>query len=237
MAGASQTNYRGATVKGRSFVGPSPRTGSTQWGGGVLYVDLTDAMSRLSVALKTYSQEVQDRALYNAINKLGSKLLTAVRRDLVRTTGAKYGRVMRAVWADKAHPNRLFFRIIAKDSAMKLSDFGTPGKGGVAGRNPKNNAWAHSRAYKNAFTVKIGGQWEIVKRTSSGAGSMRRKGGSQVRAGSVKILYGPIIPKEMIKPGNPSTQHIAQAIPQQLEPVLMHELAQAVSRAKAASGT
>jgi len=50
-------------------------------------------------------------------------------------------------------------------------------------------------------------------------------------------LWGPIIPKEMIRPGNPSTYHIASAIPTQLGPVLMHELEQAVIRAKAASGT
>lgn len=233
--------YTGPTKRYKSFIGPSPKSGSVGWTGsgpnmqgGVLYIDLTDAMSRLTVALNTYSKEVQDRALYNAINKLGGLLLTAVRRDLVKTTGAKYGRVMKAVKAHRAHPRRLFYKIEASDTAMKLSDFGTPGKGGTRGRNPRNKAWNKSRVYKGAFTIKLHGQWEIVKRVAKRTGAQRS---NQNNSGKIKVLYGPIIPREMIKPGNPSTQHIAEAIPHKLEPVLRHELDQAVLRAKAASGT
>lgn len=237
MAG-TQTRYSGPTKTYRSFIGPSPASGAVNWGaagrGGVLYVDLTDAMNRLNVALGVYSDDVKRRALYHAINKLGSKLLTAVRRDLVITTGAKYGRVMRVVKADRAHPNRLWYRIKASDTAMKLSDFGTPGKGGKRGRNPRNRAWNKSRTYNGAFTIKLKGQWEIVKRVAPRKGAQRS---GQNGSGKIKVLYGPIIPKEMIKPGNPSTEHIASAIPRGLAPVLMHELEQAVSRAKAASGT
>ncbi|WP_043688246.1 hypothetical protein, partial [Streptomyces xylophagus] len=61
--------------------------------------------------------------------------------------------------------------------------------------------------------------------------------GKHNKSGKIRTLWGPIIPKEMIRPGNPSTYHIASAIPTQLGPVLMHELEQAVIRAKAASGT
>jgi hypothetical protein len=224
MAG-TQTRYSGPTKSYRQFIGPSPRTGSVGAVGGVMYVDLTDAMSRLTVALQTYSKEVQDRALYNAINKLGDKLLTAVRRDLVQSTGAKYGRVMKAVKADRAHPRRLFYRIKASDTAMKLSDFARSLKPGQ--KNPSAKPWNHSRRFKGAFVIRFkNGNTEIVKRI-----------GKHNKGGKIRTLWGPIIPREMIRPGNPSTQHIASAIPTQLGPVLMHELEQAVLRAKAASGT
>ncbi len=192
---------------------------------GVIYVDLTDAMSRLNVALSVYSEEVKMRALYNAINKLGSKLLTAVRRDVAQETGAKYGRVMKAIKADKAHPNRLFFRIVATDQAMKLSDFARTLRAGA--KNPSAAPWNKSRRFKGAFVIRFkSGATEIVKRI-----------GRHNKSGKIKMLWGPIIPKEMIRPGNPSTKRIIEAIPIGLAPVLMHELEQAVARAKAASGT
>jgi hypothetical protein len=190
-----------------------------------IYVDLTDAMSKLKVALSVYSQEVQQRSLYNAINKLGSKLLTGVRRDVVQETGAKYGRVMKAIKADKAHPNRLTYKIIATDQAMKVSDFArslTPGK-----KNPSAAPWNKSRRFKGAFVIRFkSGATEIVKRI-----------GKHNKGGKIKTLWGPVIPKEMIRAGNPSTKRIMEAIPVGLAPVLFHELEQAVRRAKAASGT
>ncbi|MDZ7883031.1 MAG: hypothetical protein U5N53_09000 [Mycobacterium sp.] len=223
MAG-TQTSYTGPTKTYRSSYDMFRPSGLSAHGG-VIYIDLTDAMNRLSKALSVYSEEVQRRALYNAINKLGDKLLTAVRRDVVAETGAKYGRVMRAIKADRAHPNRLFYRIKASDRAMPLSDFArslTPGR-----KNPRAAPWNKSRSFRGAFIIKFkSGATEIVKRI-----------GRHNKNGKIKMLWGPIIPKEMIRPGNPSTNRIASAIPAGLEPVLMHELTQAVARAKAASGT
>lgn len=192
---------------------------------GVIYVDLKPAMSKLTVALSVYGEEVKMRALYNAINKLGDKLLTAVRRDVAKETGAKYGRVMKAIKADRAHPNRLTYKIVATDKAMKVSDFArslTPGK-----KNPSAAPWNKSRRFKGAFVIRFkSGQTEIVKRI-----------GKHNKGGKIRTLWGPILPVEMIRPGNPSTARIIEAIPTGLAPVLMHELAQAVSRAKQASGT
>jgi hypothetical protein len=191
----------------------------------VIYVDLTEAMNKLKAALSVYSEEVKNRALYHAINKLGDKLLTAVRRDVARETGAKYGRVMKAIKSDRAHPNRLTYKIVATDKAMKLSDFARtlrPGK-----KNPSAAPWNKSRSFKGTFVIRFkSGATEIVKRI-----------GKHNKGGKIKTLWGPIIPKEMIRPGNPSTARIMEAIPTGLAPVLMHELSQAVARAKAASGT
>lgn len=192
---------------------------------GVIYVDLTDAMSRLKVALSAYSEEIKARALYNAINKLGDKLLTAVRRDVAQETGAKYGRVMKAIKSDRAHPNRLFYRIVATDKAMKVSDFARTLRPGA--KNPSAKPWNKTRRFRGAFVIRFkNGDTEIVKRI-----------GEHNKNGKIRTLWGPIIPKEMIRPGNPSTARIVAAIPEGLGPVLMHELNQAVVRAKAASGT
>jgi hypothetical protein len=192
---------------------------------GVIYVDFTEAMSKLKVALSVYSEEVKMRALYNAINKLGDKLLTAVRRDVAQETGAKYGRIMKAIKSDRAHPNRLTYKIVATDKAMKVSDFArtlTPGK-----KNPSAAPWGKSRRFNGAFVIRFkSGATEIVKRV-----------GKHNKGGKIRTLWGPIIPREMIRPGNPSTQRIIEAIPTGLASVLMRELEQAVARAKAASGT
>ena len=77
MAG-TQTNYTGPTKIYRASQGPMPASAYTQSHGGVIYVDLTDAMKRLTVAFNVYGDEVKHRALYNAINKLGDKLLTDI---------------------------------------------------------------------------------------------------------------------------------------------------------------
>lgn len=191
----------------------------------VIYVDLTQAMLKLKVALSVYSEEVKARALYNAVNKLGDKLLTAVRRDVAQETGAKYGRVMKVIKADRAHPNRLFYRIVATDKAMKVSDFARTLRPGA--KNPSAAPWNKSRRFKGAFVIRFkNGGTEIVKRI-----------GKHNKSGKIRTLWGPILPKEMIRPGNPSTARIISAIPEGLGPVLMHELTQAVARAKAASGT
>lgn len=222
MAG-TQTRYTGPVKTFRQAHGVYQNAPVAN--GGVIYVDLTEAMSRMNVALSTYSDEVKRRALYNAINKLGDKLLTAVRRDVRDITGAKYGRVMKAIKSDRAHPNRLFYRIVASDTAMRVSDFARSLRAGA--KNPRAAPWNKSRAFRGAFVIRFkGGVTEIVKRI-----------GRHNKSGKIRTLWGPIIPKEMIRPGNPSTAHIAAAIPTGLAPVLMHELEQAVARAKAASGT
>jgi hypothetical protein len=193
--------------------------------GGVLYVDLTDAMTRLSKAFSYLSEDLRRRAFYNAVNKVGDKLLTAVRRDVAQTTGAKYGRVMKAITADRAHPNRLMYRINASDTVMKVSDFARGMRAGQ--KNPSASPWNKSRSFRGAFVIRFkSGQLEIVKRK-----------GKHNKNGKIKALYGPIIPREMIRPGNPSTQHIAEAIPKNFPYVFRHELEQAIARAKAASGT
>jgi hypothetical protein len=53
----------------------------------------------------------------------------------------------------------------------------------------------------------------------------------------VKVLYGPIMPKEMVRPGSRSIETISKVMPEKVMPRLQHELEQAVKRAKAASGT
>ncbi len=225
MAG-TQTTYTGPTAKYRFPQGPSPATGAARFSGsGTVYIDLTDAMSRLSKAFSYLSEDIKTKAFYLALNRMGDKLLTAVRRDLVISTGAKYGRVLKVVKADRAHPNRLVYRIVASDKAMKVSDFAGSLKAGK--KNPSAAPWNKRRTFRGAFVIRFkSGGTEIVKRI-----------GKHNKSGKIRTLWGPIIPREMIRPGNPSTQHIAQAIPTDFEPAFRHELAQAIARAKAASGT
>ncbi|MQH28323.1 hypothetical protein EI056_24190, partial [Escherichia coli] len=63
MMAGTQTNYTGPTKIYRASQGPMPASAYTQSHGGVIYVDLTDAMKRLTVAFNVYGDEVKHRAL------------------------------------------------------------------------------------------------------------------------------------------------------------------------------
>lgn len=212
--------------------------GRTHFGEGVSYanvggninivVDFGPALKKIETTLAKYSDEIKRIALYNAINHEAAKLKTVIQRDIARSAGVSYARAGQTLTFMRANPGHLQAVIMSTDKAMKLSDFGTPGVGGVAGRNPRVKAWGKSKTYHGAFTIKLGGRWEIVKREEARSGAQRR---NQNGSGKIKVLYGPILPREMIRPGNPSTQHLLAFMPQQLIPRTLHELSQAAARA------
>lgn len=208
---------------------PTPRGAAP--GGMVVQIDLTDAMRRLNIALNEYSVQVQRNALYNTLNRACAPLLTAVRRAVAYQTSIKYGRVLSHIRDDKAHPNRLSYRLIAKDVTTVLSEFGPTPKAGK--QNVRLKVWNKSQTFKKAFAVSFGGKIQIVKRVAKHHGGIKGHTGKL----GVKLLYGPAVPKEMIREGFPSRQTLERAIPDRVMQRLPHELEQAVARAKAKSGT
>ena len=193
--------------------------------GATFHVDFTPVVTKLKLALDCYSVEIQRRATYNALNAVCDPLLTATRRHVRDQSGAKYGRVMKAIKAKRAHPNNLRYTIQAQDGPMKLSEFARglrPGQG-----DPSASPWNKTRRFHGAFTIRFrSGAVEIVKRI-----------GRHNKAGKIRVLFGPILPREMLRPHSPSLQEIADVVPLKLVPRLLHELEQAQIRAKAESGT
>jgi hypothetical protein len=207
-------------------------TGLHRSGAGVtVYVDMRGGMTRLSKAFEVFGAEVAKRALYNAINAAGMGLRTAIIRDVVQQTSLPRSRVASAIVANRAHPNRLQYRLEATDIATKVSDFG---KLKAGQQNPSVKIWGRTVTYKKAFVVKMGnGDLIVAKRVAKHQGSKWSKKGPL----GVKQLWGPIVPKEMIRPGSRSLQTLSEVLPRRLMPMLQHEFEQAVIRAKAASGT
>ena len=199
-------------------------------GGITIYVDMRDGMTRLSKAFAVFGDEVKNRALYNAVNYAGRGLRTAVIRDVVQQTSLPRSRVAAHIVADMAHPNRLTYKLIATDIATKLSDFGGLRAGQI---NPKIRVWGKTATFHGAFVVRFGDGMQVVKRIAKHRGGIKSHTGPL----GVKVLYGPIVPKEMIRPGSRSIETISKVMPEKLMPRLQHEFEQAVKRAKAASGT
>lgn len=181
-------------------------------------VDFKPVIADIKKALSRYSEEVQRRALYNALNHEGAILYTATKRNLVAQTSIKYSRVSSHLKEIKAHPNKLTYMIVAKDTATRLQDFRG---GGKPGGKARYFVWNRSRTFKGAFMITTkSGQTIPVKRIAKGHG-----------AGSLKGLYGPIMPKEMIRPGSMTIDQIKEAMPRRILPRVIHELEYAAIRA------
>jgi hypothetical protein len=205
-------------------------TGNVLPTGVTVSVDLREACKKLGVAFDAFSDEIVNRALVNTLNRACAPALTAVRRAVAQQTSIKYGRVMAHIKDSKAHPNRLEYRIIAKDGAIPLIDFAV---NAPMGKAPTVKVWGKQRKLKGAFVFKGRGV-AIVKRVGKHAGGIKSK--NRTGRANVKTLWGPIIPREMIRPGFESLA-VVKRIPERVQARLPHELSQAVARAKARSGT
>lgn len=189
--------------------------------GAALEIDLGPVVGGIDAVLNGYSDSLKRRVLYNTINHIGDKMLTVVRRDLAKQTSAPYSRIMWAVHAIRAHPNRLTYMLKAQDTAMPLQWFLKGGKPGDKQFTVK--VWGQQRTFKkNVFLMDFGKGPTPVKRVMKHQGRGHPLG--------AKVLWGPIIPKEMLRPGKPTFQHIQQMARTEFLPRLQHELQQALLR-------
>lgn len=208
---------------GGSVLGSGP-------GRATVFVDFSPVIRDIKAVLAKASEEIQRRATYNALNAVGGPALTAVRRDVAKQTSAPYGRVMSRIYADKAHPNKLAYTIHAEDTAMPLKDFM---KGGAKAGDKKFTVkvWGKQQTFKkDVFVMDFGRGPTPVKRVEKHMTPGKGKLGA-------KAMWGPILPKEMIRTGFPSYNHLLEVVPMKLLPRLEHEIAQAFGRAAKEAGT
>lgn len=197
-------------------------------------VDMSEAIKKLSLAFRYYGEELTRVALYNAMNRACAPVLTEVRRRVSHQTSIPYGKVTKHIVARPAHPNHLEYALISRASAIPLIDFMKKGELGRSKVTVK--VWNRQRTLKQAFVIKGKYGLAIVKRIGPHPGGIKTKPANRKGPLNVKTLWGPIISKEMIRPGFESLEAI-KAVPLKIQARLPHELSQAVARAKARSGT
>lgn len=197
-------------------------------------VDMSEAIRKLSLAFRYYGDELTRVALYNAINRACGPVLTEVRRNVSHQTSIPYGKVTKHIVARPAHPNHLQYELLSRASAIPLIDFKI---GGALGKSKvRVKVWNRTRTLKKAFIIRAKGREQIVKRIGPHQGGIKTKPENRKGPMNVKELWGPIISREMIRPGFESLATI-KAVPLKIQARLPHELEQAVARAKARSGT
>ena len=147
-------------------------------------------------------------AISKALDAVGNKTFTQVKRAVATQTGLPYGRVGKVISRKQAMGSGGgTFVITARDTAVSLKEFG-PRK---TARGISAAPWAKRRVFPHTF---IGPGGHVFVR--EGKGRL-----------PIKKLWGPIIPKEMVKDQAEQTFYtfVAQALPAELEKWLFRALA------------
>lgn len=202
------------------------RMGYASPGGAAISVDFGPVVHKIEAVLKGASAEIRGKALYNTVNFVGDKALTKVRRHISHQTSAKYGYVIKHVTNTKrAHPGNFSYTIGAKDKAMPLQAFLKGGKPGD--KKVVVQVWGRQRTLtKSVFLISFKtGEVVPVKRIAQRGGSHAAGGGK------IKTLWGPIIPREMLRGGFETRDYLERVVPEEFPVRLEHELAQAFKRA------
>ena len=186
-------------------------------------IDMRQAFAKLGLAFEEYAKQVREKALYRALNDgFSDVMVTQLKRILVKQTGLPYSKTSGAITLRKAHAGRLEVRITAKDTYHRLSEFGLRG---ALGKNKKISAapWGRRQTFRNTWIMPVskGGALEAFKRVD----------------GKARVLWGPNISREMIRPGRESLTSIETARMDVFLKRIPHHLSLAVAEAKAKSGT
>ncbi|KAI93929.1 hypothetical protein T281_13825 [Rhodomicrobium udaipurense JA643] len=152
-------------------------------------------MATVIATVSMLSDPKMRKALARAVNHSTGKTLTQVRRALVKQTGHKYGVIKAATAQWSASEATLQARIDARGKYARLKEFGAKQTGAGVVAAP----WAKSTLFKGTFIAPRGKfAGNVYKR-------VRRTDGSVIRVGKnrswlpIRPLYGPAIPKEIVK--------------------------------------
>ncbi len=148
----------------------------------------TQSIERLALRLVGTGKTVRV-ALARAVNHTGDKARTQVVRALVKQTGAKYGVIRKALKTKRANAATITFQIIGRGGFMSLKEFGARQTSKGVSAAP----WNERRVFPHTFIVpSLGGH--VFERI----GGSRRLGPAAGRL-PIRKLWGPAIPKEMVK--------------------------------------
>lgn len=178
----------------------------------------TRELDRLKLAFLELGADGFARGEARAINHVGNKAFTRVRRETARQTGLKVGDVNAAMRKRLATAGEPVYRIIGRGAHFPAYKFG--------GRQTRKGAsaapWNKRRVFPGTF---------VARMPTGHVGIFHRK---TAERRPIKELWGPAVPVEMIK--GEAKSAFEQLVGAELMPRLAHELDREVLRVKAKYG-
>ena len=192
-------------------------------------------MDKIGRALAAYGDEMQVVGLSRALNRGGRAGGALLVRALAEQTGLQQKVIREIVTQRPATRSSLRFTYTAKAPAMGLAAFGLRGgvgspKGSRKGQRRSYQVWARpwgrKQVFRRAFIVPVNGINQ----------AFTRKPGAKGRH-NLHMIYGPVVPYEMVRPGEETVRQIFQVAIDVAERRLPHELAYAAAVAAQKTGT
>lgn len=153
-----------------------------------------DGIARITAALDTLASPRHAAAMRRAVNHVGDKTFTAVRRAVAQQMGVNQKALVangRGLSKVRATGGNIEFKIVSNGRAMRATEFPyTASKGGGATFYP----WGKAHHQPRGFLIRAGAKW--------GRGSLKQDGlYHRVGPGryNFKAMYGPNINKELVK--------------------------------------
>jgi hypothetical protein len=176
--------------------------------GGTIKIVTSGNVSTVVMPLEALFSSRMRKGMALAVNHTLGKVETQVGRAVVKQTGLKYGAVKSAMKRYSANASTLRGEIVGRGPYIALKEFGArKTKKGVSAA-----PWATRRVFPHTFFVK-----------AFGGNVFKRKGKKRF---PIKGLYGPAIPKEMVK--DESARVFGVTVATQLPPRVQHELARLI---------
>lgn len=148
-------------------------------------------------------------AIRRAVNWTGDKARTRVTRTLVKQTGAKYAAVRRALKIKRANYGAMEYRITAFGGFISLKEFSPRQRRDGVSAAP----WGRRIVFKHAFISAAMGGHVFIRELS---------GDKRVPRLPIKKLWGPAIPREMLK--GDTEKAFVTLVDAELQPRVEHEL-------------
>ena len=147
----------------------------------VIIRDLDKTRIHFEAAIARLGEQAATRAFNRALNREGDKIRTRIRRSLRQQTGAKASLINRETRSIRSSFSNLTYTIEARGDYLGLSHF-SPRQFGYGVRA---KPWGRWQKFDSAFLV-----------GSLGNNAFVREGRARL---PIRKLYGPAIPKEMLK--------------------------------------
>lgn len=143
--------------------------------------ETNNARVEFEAAIQKIGQGAAKRAFARAMNFVGSKANTQVRRQVAKQSGIKYGDVSKQVRLRRANVSKLEATIVGRGQTFPLKYFNAR----QFSYGVRANPWNRSQQFKSAFIVDAYDQ-DVFVRTSS-------------ERFPIKKLWGPSVPNEMMR--------------------------------------